>query len=278
MKIEMGCNRMSDLQTLTERVTGIVGDVMTREVQSALENAPVRVVARQMSDQCLRHIVIIDRRRTVVGVISQRDLLKHFLAEPANENPTGDEKVVDALLSRSPVTIAAELELAKAALILATNKIGCLPVVNQRKHLIGVLSSSDLVRRLAGGEQAKVESEYEFYVPSSGNASDAPAFVRRATGDLVIPLECLGDDIPATEHVLLGYNEPNGCILVKLVPNTRNAAGAIPATWGSKTLLIPAFGFISRFPAAGKTAAFKVSTGADKRLIVLSPRNTRPSG
>ena len=72
---------MQTLTAVSELVTGAVRDAMTHDVQSALADEPVYNVAVQMAKNHLRRIVIVDHRNRVVGVVSQRDMLRHFLTQ-----------------------------------------------------------------------------------------------------------------------------------------------------------------------------------------------------
>jgi CBS domain-containing protein len=53
-----------------------VREVMTPELRSVFEDAPLEDVARMMTEQRLRRLAVIDRQRHVVGVVSLVDLMR----------------------------------------------------------------------------------------------------------------------------------------------------------------------------------------------------------
>ncbi len=119
-------------------LTGVVQDIMTTEVHTATTGTSIRDVADTMAEFNLRRIAIVDERKYVVGVISQRDVLRHFLLGQ-NSAASEDGQAADALdgapiesliTKHEPVTVLPNSPLLKTAFVLATNKIGCLPVVD----------------------------------------------------------------------------------------------------------------------------------------------------
>jgi CBS domain-containing protein len=53
-------------------------EVMSAPVETALPGDPLRDVARRMIENRLRHLVVVDDDRRMVGIVSRRDLLRVF--------------------------------------------------------------------------------------------------------------------------------------------------------------------------------------------------------
>jgi CBS domain-containing protein len=53
-------------------------EVMSAPVETALPDDPLRDVARRMIENRLRHVVVVDDDRRMVGIVSRRDLLRVF--------------------------------------------------------------------------------------------------------------------------------------------------------------------------------------------------------
>jgi CBS domain-containing protein len=47
------------------------------------------------------------------------------------------------------ITASAAAPLAEAAQLMLTHRIGCLPVVDSERHVIGIVTTADLLRHLA---------------------------------------------------------------------------------------------------------------------------------
>jgi CBS domain-containing protein len=53
-------------------------EVMSAPVETAMADDPLRIVARRMVENRLRHLVVVDDSRRMVGIVSRRDLLRVF--------------------------------------------------------------------------------------------------------------------------------------------------------------------------------------------------------
>ena len=139
---------MPTLEAMPTQATSLVRDVMTKEVQTSPPTALIAEVAEQMTDQNIRRVVVVDAQQRVLGVVSQRDVLRHYLATEQGDTPAVEPQnaEIQTLISRNkPVTVLPDLPLNKAAAVLAANKIGCLPVVGLKRELVGILTTTDLL-------------------------------------------------------------------------------------------------------------------------------------
>jgi len=251
---------------------------MTRDVPSVSATASVSDAVNKLAALNLRRIIVIDSRGRVAGVVSQRDVLRYFLRLRTDQpdEPIGDPQQVEVsqlLGDREAVTVHSDLPLLKAALLLATNQIGCLPVVNQRAELEGMLSVTDLMQKMTGRDGWAYEENFRFYAPESGGGSNAPpAFIRRANQKLVVPLAAIEDAGAIKEHVCLGYDVASARVLVKFVDDDNAGKGGLHARRDGDNLVIDAEGFVKQFELAGKVSAFDVSCLNESRYLVLTPR------
>ncbi|MCH8922137.1 MAG: CBS domain-containing protein [Planctomycetes bacterium] len=263
-------------------LTGVVQDIMTTEVHTTPVGTPIRVVADTMAEYNLPRIIIVDEHRHVVGVISQRDILRHFLL--GQDDAVADQEaaadVLDAapietlITKHEPITVLPNSPLLKTAFVLATNKIGCLPVVGVEHELQGMLSTTDLLQHVTGHMRQGVETGFQFYSPNGASKAKAPAFFRRANGDLVIPLACVEDKSVLTDFVLLGFDPSRGRILVKFISEDEHAEtdGAIKGKRDDENVVVRASGFVSQFNLANKAKVFDVAAQEGGRYLVLTPR------
>ncbi len=53
-------------------------EIMTAPVETALVDDPLRAIARRMVENRLKHLVVVDDSRRMVGIVSRRDLLRAF--------------------------------------------------------------------------------------------------------------------------------------------------------------------------------------------------------
>jgi CBS domain-containing protein len=92
----------------------------------------------------LRHLPVIDRERRVVGLVSDRDLLRST-AQPAS---------VASVMTRDVRAIGPDTLAIDAVEHLLRSKHGALPVVDAQGVLVGIVTSTDfleLARRALSG-------------------------------------------------------------------------------------------------------------------------------
>jgi CBS domain-containing protein len=110
---------------------------------------------RTLLEAALRHLPVVDGAGRVVGVVS-RDGISAALAlprgaggpAPAELSRLREIRVAD-VMSHEPETVGPDASIAEAADRMADRRIGCLPVVDPTRRLVGILSETDLLRALA---------------------------------------------------------------------------------------------------------------------------------
>jgi len=266
---------MATLEAVIPELGVLVRDVMVDSVHTAFSDESIGSAAQEMCDKNLRRIVVIDRQKKVVGVVSQRDVLRYLLlAEGVQESEDRTSRQIDTLITRErPITVLAEIPLLKAAVVLATNKIGCLPVVGPGGELQGLLSITDLVARLIGRERnSPLDAQFEFYSPSTEARAKPVAFIRRTNSDLVLPLKALEKPDTLPSYALLGYDPERSRILVKFVDSPHGDHNTLEVRREKDQFIIPAKGFVMYFDLTGKATAYDVTCHKDGCYLVLTPK------
>jgi CBS domain-containing membrane protein len=129
-----------------------VRELMQTSVATVRGNETLLAAEDLMKTGWVRHVPVIDATERVLGVITQRDLLKASLSSMANAGPSEQQRwleqvLVHDVMTKKPVTIEPEADLADAVDKLLVGKFGCLPVVEEGK-LVGLLTETDLLRQL----------------------------------------------------------------------------------------------------------------------------------
>ena len=130
---------------------------MSRKVVSISADDNLRIVDEIMQLGRVRHLPVV-RRGQLVGVVSQRDLLHASLSNvmglASEEQTLFLEGVnISQVMSSPPISIGLEAPVQEAARIMASRKIGCLPVIEDGK-VAGILTETDLLRYFAGVPRA----------------------------------------------------------------------------------------------------------------------------
>jgi len=117
-----------------------VRDLMTSTVVSVGARESISNVLSMMDERRIRHVPVVDEQRTVVGVVSQRDVLQRALFQHSG--------TVNDIMSWHIETIGPDDDISVAARIMLDHKYGCLPVV-EHGRLAGILTEADFVRHMA---------------------------------------------------------------------------------------------------------------------------------
>lgn len=139
--------------TIQPRLT--VRDVMTPRVYRVSPDAPVQEVLDLIADHRLRAIPVVGEEREVLGMVSDRDLLRHLLpavlrgGEGAEASGAIRQAKVRDVMSRSVICISEEQALAEVASIMVAKDVERLPVTSEGK-LTGFLTRGDIIRKLFG--------------------------------------------------------------------------------------------------------------------------------
>jgi CBS domain-containing protein len=148
-----------------------VSDVMSRDVITIEPSRSCRDAASRMCGARIRHLPVVDRDGSLVGVVTDRDL-RHRLFQPGVFREVG-MVAVDVLLSDVPVSavmstpaiaIEAGADLEDAARLMLEDKVGSLPVVDHGR-VVGILTETDLLRRIVDADE-RCRTEVECIVVS----------------------------------------------------------------------------------------------------------------
>jgi acetoin utilization protein AcuB len=128
-----------------------VESVMTAKVAAVFEDDPLVEAAARMRQHGIRHLPVVDGLRRVVGIVSERDLLgtAGHLRE-ASEDPSARVQAmrVRDVMVAEPRTVRPGDTLAHVVGILAHERFGALPVVDDDHVLQGMVSYVDVLMAL----------------------------------------------------------------------------------------------------------------------------------
>ena len=136
--------------TIQPRLT--VRDVMTQRVYRVGPDSTVREVLDLISEHKLSAIPVVDEDRVVLGMVSDRDLMRFLLPrmQKSAEIPASLREVpVREVMSRSVICVSEDQALAEVTSIMVSKDLERLPVVSEGK-LTGFLTRGDILRKLFG--------------------------------------------------------------------------------------------------------------------------------
>ena len=127
--------------------------VMTADIVSVKPDDTLGEVREIFDTHRFHHLLVVEHQR-VIGIISDRDLLKHIspfvgkLSERAQDAFTLQRKV-HQFMSHSVVTIRPDTDIAQATRLMLENNISCLPVLDEHHRPIGIATWRDILKAVA---------------------------------------------------------------------------------------------------------------------------------
>jgi CBS domain-containing protein len=118
-----------------------VADVMTGKVVTLSPHHSFNDVANLMNDRYFRHCVVVDQTGVVVGVISDRDILRALA-----RNPNSRSKSLDQIMTKHPITVKRNTAIIDAVAKMVAKRINCLPVIDDDGRVCGIVTSTDLLK------------------------------------------------------------------------------------------------------------------------------------
>ncbi|MFN2165156.1 MAG: CBS domain-containing protein [Anaerolineae bacterium] len=127
----------------------LVRDCMTTPPVTIQPHVSLREALERMHE--LRRLPVVDDQDRLVGIVSERDLLY------ASPPPAGlldgveleellSELPVAEIMTRDVITTTPATFVEEAARLMADNKIGGLPVVDENNRVLGVITETDLFK------------------------------------------------------------------------------------------------------------------------------------
>ena len=178
-------------------------------------------VAKVMFDGRFRHAPVVDADGLLLGMLSDRDIREHKGFLPTTR--------VSAAMAEPAIAIGPDEAIERAAALMRQHKIGALPVIDADRHVIGIITETDLLDGLlasAGLGEHAARIDFQFRGTEQSLAAVAQTVERaggtvlglgtfQATGDgsgerrffvrVTAPrIEAIVDALAQSSHLLVG--------------------------------------------------------------------------
>lgn len=117
-----------------------VSEFMLTDLYTVQKDDIVDLVAELMDWNTIRFTPVEDSKGKLVGLVTARLLLRHYMKSKSQKKPT----LVEEIMIKEPVTIHQDANIRDAMKIMREKKIGCLPVVNG-DELVGLISENEFL-------------------------------------------------------------------------------------------------------------------------------------
>ena len=125
-------------------------DVMTESPTTVSPRATVEAAIRLLEAQEIRHLPVVNEAGELVGMLSDRDLRGNL---GADGGPPGSARIVD-VMNGDVIQALADDDLLEIAELMVDNKVGAIPIVDERGVLVGIVSYVDILRSMIADRKA----------------------------------------------------------------------------------------------------------------------------
>jgi CBS domain-containing protein len=140
---------------LPEQLT--VRDVMSDQPRTIAPDAPLKEAAKTLVRTGLGALPVVDDDRRVIGMVSEREVIRHLLSVQAFHGPdtraiapaASAARTVRDVMTRQVLCVAPEQPIAEVASLMSNKDVDRVPVVREGR-LVGFLTRGDIVRKLIG--------------------------------------------------------------------------------------------------------------------------------
>jgi acetoin utilization protein AcuB len=124
-------------------------DVISVKMDSKLGEAMELCASRR-----IRHLPVVNDQGKLAGLVTDRNLRSYVsprvgtISENNADRETLDRRV-HVIMIRTIVTGWSSMTLAQAAALMLDHRVGCLPVVDNERRLVGIVTTTDFLRIIA---------------------------------------------------------------------------------------------------------------------------------
>ena len=130
-----------------------VENIMTKEVITVKQETPIYEAMEVMRKNDITGMPVIDDDMTLVGVITEKDVLRLFCSDEDDKN-----KTVDFFMTRPAVSYRENESLQSVCDFMMVNYFRRVPVVSRKGKLVGIISRPDIIDYIIEQRQQDAQS------------------------------------------------------------------------------------------------------------------------
>jgi acetoin utilization protein AcuB len=110
----------------------------------------VSTALQRMRGSRIRHLPVVSESNQLVGIVTDRDVRQASASDASHLAAHEltyllDQMTVNDIMTRQVVTVRKDTPIVEAGHILLEKKFGCLPVVDEDRTLVGIITVTDLL-------------------------------------------------------------------------------------------------------------------------------------
>ena len=123
-----------------DRLEVIVHELMKENPLTVEDSTPLPVIRKIFKEKRIRHLPVLKDSSKVVGIISDRDLLK------VETMGTFQFLKAHEIMNTIIILVDEDTPVAHVAKVMIEEKISAMPVINLKHQMIGIITKTDILR------------------------------------------------------------------------------------------------------------------------------------
>ncbi|MDN7013391.1 CBS domain-containing protein [Methanoculleus sp. FWC-SCC3] len=123
-------------------IPGRIEDVMSREPVTCTPEEPIHRIYSLIVASGFTAFPVVQKRETI-GIVSRRDLLRAGSVRTSVKNQA--DTTVERVMTTPVISVTPDDTIATASRLMVEHDISMLPVIDERKHLVGVIDRHDVL-------------------------------------------------------------------------------------------------------------------------------------
>ena len=125
-------------------------NIMSTSIYSLTPTATLADAMKMSREHNIRHIPVVDSEKRLLGIVSQKSLFNkamHMLTLYGTQESIEMEQATNIreVMESECMSISSKISVSELIPMFKNNRHGCLPVVDQEEHLLGIVTSSSFV-------------------------------------------------------------------------------------------------------------------------------------
>ena len=133
------------IYTYINSILGLKAFDVMRDALRASKDTTVKNASKLMDENNATEIIVIDDNNKVIGIVTDRDIVRRVLAKDMDPAETRLEQI----MTKEVVVVLADANLETIAKIMFAKGVRRIPVVNRMGRLLGIIDARDLAGALS---------------------------------------------------------------------------------------------------------------------------------
>lgn len=126
--------------------------LMTKKIITVKVTTPIQAAYEEMREHCIRHLPVLDVSGKLVGILSDRDLLRaanvRMVNEIEQEMTFNPHHTVEDFMSWPVITISEQTSLEDLAKMMIKEKVSAFIVSGPNQYIKGIITTEDMLQYL----------------------------------------------------------------------------------------------------------------------------------